>query len=103
LAQIFVSPRQRAGRTFELLFGREGKLPPHEVTDEVREWDYGEYEGLVTSAIRKINPTWEIFLNGLAHGDLFVLISHFTEQLSRGRKRGGDECTNGSCNNQGLK
>jgi sedoheptulose-bisphosphatase len=70
LAQIFVSPRQRARKTFELLFSREGKLPPYEITDEVREWDYGQYEGLVTSEIREMNPTWEIFLDGLVHCEL---------------------------------
>lgn len=64
LAKIFISPRQRARKTFDLLFSREGKLPPHEVTDLVREWDYGEYEGLVTSEIKKKDPNWEIFTDG---------------------------------------
>lgn len=64
LTKIFVSPRQRARKTFDLLFSREGSLPPYELTEEVREWDYGDYEGLVTSEIHKLNPSWEIFING---------------------------------------
>lgn len=64
LTKIYVSPRQRARKTFDLLFSREGSLPPHEVTEEVREWDYGDYEGLITSEIHKLDPSWEIFIDG---------------------------------------
>ena len=64
IAKILVSPRQRAHKTFELLFSREGKVPPHEVTEDVQEWDYGQYEGLITSDIHKLDPKWEIFLDG---------------------------------------
>lgn len=46
LARVFISPRQRAQKTFKLLFGEdacdalqsEGKV---ETTENVAEWDYG--------------------------------------------------------------
>jgi len=69
IAKIFVSPRQRSHKTFEILFSREGKVPPHEVTEDVREWDYGQYEGLITSEIHKLDPNWEIFLDGCPGGE----------------------------------
>src|SRR5436189_4904041 len=57
LAHIFVSPRRRARRTFELL------LPPPSsaaaewkegvtYTEDIAEWDYGDYEGLKAGEIR---------------------------------------------------
>ena len=74
---MWVSPRQRAVRTFQLLFGgtqniggseggeegerevagvREGIFGGGEgsvvVTEGIREWDYGEYEGM------KAAETW---------------------------------------------
>jgi probable phosphoglycerate mutase len=35
-----VSPRQRAHQTFEHLFANT-EQPPHIITEDVREWDYG--------------------------------------------------------------
>ncbi|KNZ62860.1 hypothetical protein VP01_1214g7 [Puccinia sorghi] len=43
-AKVLISPRQRAKRTFELLF--KDDLPTFEIEENVREWTYGDYEGL---------------------------------------------------------
>ena len=43
LGLVLVSPRQRAHKTFHLLFDHLRESPPHIVTEEVREWDYGHY------------------------------------------------------------
>lgn len=43
LCTVFVSPRQRAHKTFHLLFGHLTQYPHHILTEEVREWDYGNY------------------------------------------------------------
>jgi broad specificity phosphatase PhoE len=55
LAHLFVSPRIRARRTYDILFDEsarkqlEGKT---EITENIREWDYGAYEGLKPAEIR---------------------------------------------------
>jgi broad specificity phosphatase PhoE len=40
-----VSPRQRARRTFELLFASLDQRPDIQIDERVREWTYGAYEG----------------------------------------------------------
>lgn len=63
LAKVIISPRQRAQRTLELLFetaGNEKSLPAGSegsgeldvnVTEDVTEWNYGEYEGMLPKEI----------------------------------------------------
>lgn len=92
LAHVYVSPRLRARRTLELLgIGCKEKLPwqqcrkseqeepirtgaPVEVTEAIREWDYGEYEGLKSSEIReqrkqKGEGPWDIWRDGCPGGE----------------------------------
>jgi len=64
LCTVLVSPRQRAHRTFHLLFEHLSDFPRHIMTEEVREWDYGEYEGLLSSEIKQKNPNWSIWKDG---------------------------------------
>lgn len=57
LSHVFVSPRKRAQTTFDLLFDGVGKESLEEngkvsTTQELAEWDYGKYEGLLTGEIR---------------------------------------------------
>lgn len=88
----YVSPRKRAQRTFELInLGISGDLPwkAHgegaekglecgakiQVTEDVREWDYGDYEGITSPEIRKIRAqqgiqgTWDIWRDGCPGGE----------------------------------
>ena len=69
MCTVFVSPRIRAHKTFHLLFDHVEKLPDHVITEEVREWDYGEYEGLLSSEIQKKNPGWDIWKDGCPGGE----------------------------------
>jgi len=82
LCTVFVSPRQRAHKTFHLLFENVPKTPYHILTEEVREWDYGallkgleiifhpiyvnvgDYEGLLTSEILERSPGWDGWKGG---------------------------------------
>lgn len=64
LCHVFVSPRQRAQKTFQLLFSGLPELPPHTTTDSAREWDYGDYEGLTSAQIAEKDPTWSIWKDG---------------------------------------
>ncbi|KAJ6621598.1 histidine phosphatase superfamily [Mycena sp. CBHHK59/15] len=68
ICTVIVSPRQRAHRTFHLLFSHV-PTPDHLITEEVREWDYGDYEGLLSSEIKAKNPTWSIWDDGCPGGE----------------------------------
>ncbi|KAG8887502.1 hypothetical protein FRB98_009518 [Tulasnella sp. 332] len=69
LGHVFVSPRIRARKTFELLFSSLPELPPHSLSDEAREWDYGEYEGLTPAQIAAKRPGWSIWKDGCPGGE----------------------------------
>ncbi|KAI9739191.1 MAG: hypothetical protein M1834_007404 [Cirrosporium novae-zelandiae] len=90
LTHIYVSPRSRAQRTLELLdIGCKDKLPWQEhrvndlirttanveITQDIREWDYGDYEGLTSAQIREqrreqgLNPDWNIWRDGCPGGE----------------------------------
>lgn len=55
---------QRARRTAEL-----AGLPDSIVTPLLREFDYGQYEGITTDEIRKTRPDWELFRDGCPGGE----------------------------------
>lgn len=95
LAHIYVSPRKRAQRTLELLgLACHEEMPwaPHgemaegnvacaegarakiEVTAQISEWDYGEYEGITSQEIRKRREesgegSWDIWRDGCPGGE----------------------------------
>lgn len=82
LSHVFVSPRQRAQSTLDLLLGdaqkdgliKEGKVT---VTEDIAEWDYGDYEGLLTKEIRArrkekgldTEKHWDIWVDGCEGGE----------------------------------
>jgi probable phosphoglycerate mutase len=61
---VFSSPLQRARRTAELAGFREPQL-----TDLLREVDYGEYEGMTANAIREKRSGWELYKDGSPGGE----------------------------------
>lgn len=101
LAHIYVSPRTRAQRTLELLGlgcaeampwkdGQQADVPEGQhrddvmingvtrariqVTEDVREWDYGDYEGVTSKDIRaerekKGESVWDIWKDGCPGGE----------------------------------
>jgi probable phosphoglycerate mutase len=58
-AVVFTSPRSRAIRTAELAGLTD--LCTVEVTEDLAEWAYGEYEGVTTKEIRETRPGWTIW------------------------------------------
>lgn len=82
----FCSPMQRAQRTAEL-----AGLHNIDIDEDLREWDYGAYEGLTTPQIRtKVDdPSWEIFRNGVTPGktpgetveDVAARVSHVIQRV----------------------
>lgn len=61
---VLTSPRQRARQTCEIA----GVSPQAIVEPDLAEWDYGEYEGRLSSDIRATRPGWTIFEDGCPAG-----------------------------------
>ncbi len=81
VTRVFVSPRKRVQTTFQLLFGKgdESTIDSSKVTvtEEIAEWDYGDYEGLLTPEImarrkaKGLDPDkpWDIWRDGCEGGE----------------------------------
>ena len=62
---VLTSPLERAFETCRIAgFGDRAQL-----RDELREWDYGEYEGRTTPAIREERPGWTLWSDGVPGGE----------------------------------
>jgi broad specificity phosphatase PhoE len=64
-ARVLSSPLQRALETCRLA----GPGDHMEVTDDLVEWDYGEYEGITTAEIRERRPGWNLWRDGCPGGE----------------------------------
>lgn len=63
IGAAFTSPAQRARETAELI-----GLHDVRVDVDLREWDYGGYEGVTTVEIQRERPDWFLFTDGVAPG-----------------------------------
>jgi broad specificity phosphatase PhoE len=64
-ALVLTSPLQRAAETSRLAgFGDVAQ-----VRDELKEWDYGAYEGRKTVDIREERPGWSLWRDGVPDGE----------------------------------
>jgi probable phosphoglycerate mutase len=63
--RVLSSPLSRAAQTCRLA----GLGEVAEQRDELVEWDYGEYEGLTTRAIREQRPDWSLWRDGCPGGE----------------------------------
>jgi broad specificity phosphatase PhoE len=62
---VLTSPLRRARETCELAgLGASAALEP-----DLKEWDYGEYEGLTTPQIQARTPDWTLFRDGCPGGE----------------------------------
>jgi broad specificity phosphatase PhoE len=79
---VYSSDMRRAIRTAEL-----AGLPPPRVTPLLREYDYGEYEGITTREIRENRPAWELWADGVPGGEtpeqVLARARAFIEEVSK--------------------
>lgn len=61
---VISSPRRRALHTAEL-----AGLKVTETTEDLAEWNYGEYEGITTATIHETDPNWWLFRDGAPGGE----------------------------------
>ncbi|OAQ64959.1 histidine phosphatase superfamily, clade-1 [Pochonia chlamydosporia 170] len=99
IAHIWVSPRTRAQQTFQYLFNSE---PPSSdktdfdavadrvtTTEDIAEWDYGEYEGLKTGEIKEKrkqqgldqDKPWNIWKDGCEGGESMEKVTERLDKL----------------------
>ncbi|NEA66943.1 histidine phosphatase family protein [Streptomyces sp. SID12488] len=62
-ARVVTSPLTRAVRTAELAGLSGASTDP-----DLREWEYGGYEGVTTAEIQRTRPDWFLFTDGVAPG-----------------------------------
>jgi probable phosphoglycerate mutase len=62
---VLCSPLLRARETCRLCGFEQAAA----LCDELREWDYGEYEGLTSAEIRTRAPDWDLWTDGCPGGE----------------------------------
>ncbi|WP_020670540.1 acid phosphatase [Amycolatopsis nigrescens] len=78
-ARVLASPRRRALATAEL-----AGLAVDEVTEELAEWDYGDYEGITTEEIRETVPGWTIWSHPAPGGESAEQVAARADRLLAG-------------------
>jgi probable phosphoglycerate mutase len=61
---VWTSPLRRARETCRL-----AGFPSATVDEDLREWDYGAYEGRATLEIRRETPEWSVWLSPILNGE----------------------------------
>ena len=86
-AGVLTSPLRRAVRTCELAgFGSAARVEP-----DLREWNYGAYEGLTSVEIRNERPDWQLFRDGCPGGESPDQVGERADRVARRvRAMGGD-------------
>ena len=64
-ARVLCSPLQRARSTADAA----GYGDRVEITSDLTEWDYGDYEGLTSPEIREQDPSWSLWTDGCPGGE----------------------------------
>ena len=64
-AKVMSSPLERARETCRLA----GLGDLAEITEDLLEWDYGDYEGVTTVQIREQRPAWNLWRDGCPNGE----------------------------------
>ncbi|MFN0117109.1 MAG: histidine phosphatase family protein [Elusimicrobiota bacterium] len=75
--RVLTSPRKRAQRTCDLA----GLGSNIEINNDLSEWNYGDYEGLLQSEIQKLQPGWNVFEYGCPRGESPEQVSNRVDRL----------------------
>ena len=85
-ALVLTSPLSRARDTAAL-----AGYPNAETDDDLREWDYGDYEGRTTSEIRADRANWFLWDDGVPNGETIGDVAARCDRvIARVRSAGGD-------------
>ena len=74
--RVLVSPLQRARET-----GALAGFPDAEVCDDLREWNYGDYEGRTTVEIRAERPGWSLWQDGAPGGETIGQVARRADRV----------------------
>jgi probable phosphoglycerate mutase len=85
-ALVLTSPLARARDTAAL-----AGFPDAEADEDLREWDYGDYEGRTTSDIRDERPGWFLWRDGVPNGESIDDVATRADRVvARARAADGD-------------
>jgi|SRR6266849_4165898 len=86
-ALVLTSPLQRARETCRIAgYGDVAQIEPN-----LREWDYGNYEGRTTADIRKQAPDWNLWAMGVPGGETVEQVAIRARLvIERAGRAGGD-------------
>jgi len=84
---VLTSPLERARETCALAgYGDVAQVEPN-----LREWNYGDYEGRTTTQIRAENPNWSLWTDGVPNGERIEQVAARAEAvIARATRAGGD-------------
>jgi probable phosphoglycerate mutase len=85
-AVVLTSPLSRARETCELA----GLGASMVLTDDLLEWDYGEYDGLTTAQIRAQRPDWYLWADGCPGGESPGQVGARVDRVIAGLPADGD-------------
>ncbi|EGV60249.1 Sedoheptulose 1,7-bisphosphatase [Yamadazyma tenuis] len=84
LKYVITSPRRRAQHTVQLLLEGLDNFTrsqiPIEVENDLREWEYGDYEGLLTKQIKELRASrglgddWDFWRDGCENGEIHTQV-----------------------------
>jgi probable phosphoglycerate mutase len=73
---VLASPMHRSLETARL-----AGFDAPEVREDLREWDYGEYEGRTTAAIRRDVPEWTVFTHPVPGGETIDAVAERVDRV----------------------
>lgn len=90
--RVLTSPLSRAAETCRLAgYGDSGGGAGGVALDELREWDYGDYEGRTSADIRADNPGWQLWTDGVPSGETAAAVAARVDGVIASIRAGSDD------------